>query len=314
MKPGDSPRIGLRWDPRWDPIDLPAIAREAEDLGYDELWTVEDCFSAGGMTSTAFALAATERITVGLGLLPAAVRNPAIAAMELAVLARLYPDRFIPVFGHGVEGWMRQIDARPSNRLTVLEETVTAIRSLLAGERLNTQGEHVRFDDVVLEFPPVEPPPVLVGTTGPKGLAMAGRVADGIVVVEAACPAAVEWARAAAGPDPGHVVVYSFLSIDDDDASGVAAIRPQLETWMTSGLFPDMAEQAGLGRDGSGRFSDETIQSIAAAGTAESCRRTVQGLWDAGADSVVLFPRLGDGVGQMRRFAEEVLPALRSQV
>ncbi|MFV0408044.1 MAG: LLM class flavin-dependent oxidoreductase [Propioniciclava sp.] len=310
MKSGEAPRIGLRWDPRWDPSNLSAIAQEVEALGYDEFWTVEDCFSAGGMTLTALALAATEKIVVGLGLLPASVRNPAIAAMELAVLSRLFPGRFVPALGHGVDGWMRQINDRPANRMAVLEETVTAIRSLLGGETLNTQGTHVKFDDVVLEFPPSEPPPVLVGTTGPKGLAMAGRAADGILVVEAACPAAVQWARATAGPDPGHVVVYAFLSIDDDDASGVAAIRPQLEAWMTSGLFPDMAEQAGLGRDGSGVFSDEAIQLMAAAGTAESCEQTVRGLWEAGADSVVLFPRLGEGVEQMRRFSEEVLPRL----
>jgi alkanesulfonate monooxygenase SsuD/methylene tetrahydromethanopterin reductase-like flavin-dependent oxidoreductase (luciferase family) len=305
-------RIGLRWDPRWDPLDLGSIAREAEELGYDELWTVEDFPSAGGMTSTALALAATEEITVGLGLLPAIARNPVIAAMELAVLARVFSGRFVPALGHGVEGWMQQIGARPPNRLTVLEETVSTIRALLAGETLNTKGKHVSLDDVTLEFPPAEPPPVLIGSTGPRGLEMAGRAADGILVVEAACPAAVEWARETAGPDPGHVVVYAFLSIDDEDAAGVAAIRPQLETWMTSGLFPDMAEQAGLRRDGSGPFTDEVIQTIAAAGTPESCERAVRGLWEAGADSVVLFPRLGDGIRQMRRFGREVLPRLSS--
>ncbi len=307
-------QIGLRWDPRWDPADLPAIAREAEQLGYDELWTVEDCFSAGGMTSTALALSSTEEITIGLGLLPAIVRNPAIAAMELAVLSRLYPGRFVPAFGHGVEEWMLQIGARPENRLTVLEETVTAVRALLAGETLSTSGKHVQFDNVVLEHPPVKPPPVLIGTTGPRGLELAGRVADGIIVVEVAGPPALEWARNQAGPDPGRVVVYAFLSIDDDDASGVAAIRPQVEAWMKSGAFPDMAEQAGIGRDGSGEISDELIQSMAAAGTAASCKRTVEELWGAGADTVVLLPRAGDGEAQMRRFGEEVLPEMGTRL
>jgi 5,10-methylenetetrahydromethanopterin reductase len=307
------PRVGLRWDPRWDPLDLPDIARAAEQLGYDELWTVEDCFSAGGPTSTALALAATQRIEVGLGLLPAIVRNPAIAAMELAVLARMYPGRFVAAFGHGVEEWMLQIGARPANRLTVLEETVGAVRALLAGETLNVEGRHVRLRDVVLEHPPEQPPPVLIGTTGPRGLGLAGRIADGIIVVEVACPTAIAWARslAAAAGGPGRVVVYAFLSIDDHDDAGIAAIRPQIETWMRSGAFPDMAEQAGLGRDGLGTLDDETLQSMAIAGAPESCARTVRGLWEAGADSVVLLPRLDEGVAQMRRFGEEVLPGLR---
>ncbi len=305
-------RVGLRWDPRWDPLELPEIARAAERLGYQELWTVEDCFSAGGLTSTALALAATERIVVGLGLLPASVRNPAIAAMELAVLARAFPGRFVPAFGHGVEEWMLQIGVRPANRLTALEETVSAIRALLAGQTLNVEGEYVRLRDVVLEHPPPEPPPLLIGTTGPRGLELAGRVADGIIVVEVACPDAVAWARSLAGAERGggRVVVYAFLSIDDDDAGGIARIRPQVEAWMCSGAFPDMAERAGLGRDGSGELGDEMLQSMAVAGAADSCARTIRGLWEAGADSVVLLPRLGDGLAQMRRFGEEVLPGL----
>ena len=309
--PGGAPRVGLRWDPRWDPVDLPRIARSAEELGYDELWTVEDCFSGGGLTATAIALAATEEIEVGLGLLPAVVRNPAIAAMELAVLARLYPGRFLAAFGHGVDVWMEQIGDRPPNRMPVLEETVEVVRALLRGEELTVDLRTVHLDKVVLEHPPAEPPPILIGTTGPRGLALAGRAADGIVLVETACPAAVEWARAAAAPDPGRVIAYCFLSIDDDDAAGIAAIRPQIEAWMTSGAFPDMAEQAGLGRDGTGPLSDAVLQTIAAAGDPDSCRRTIEGLWAAGADSVVLLPRAGDGITQFESFGREVLPALR---
>ncbi|MBS1878445.1 MAG: LLM class flavin-dependent oxidoreductase [Actinobacteria bacterium] len=309
--PGQRPRVGLRWDPRWDPLELPEIAQTAEQLGYDELWTVEDCFSAGGLTSTALALAATEQIEVGLGLLPAIVRNPAIAAMELAVLGRAYPGRFLVAFGHGVSDWMQQIGARPANRMPVLEETVEVVRALLRGETLTVVGNHVELHDVVLEHPPAEPPPILIGTTGPRGLELAGRAADGIIVVEVACPAAVEWARATAGPDPGRVIVYCFLSLDDDDAAGIAAIRPQVEAWMKSGAFPDMAERAGIGRDGSGPLSDDLLQTIAAAGSPASCRRTIEGLWAAGADSVVLLPRQGDGIAQYERFGREVLPALR---
>ena len=77
---------------------------------------------------------------VAIGLLPAAMRNPALAAMEIAGLARLHPGRFAAAFGHGVEPWMRQIDARPANRLAALEETVAAVRALLAGESLTVHG------------------------------------------------------------------------------------------------------------------------------------------------------------------------------
>ena len=80
------------------PRDLPAhlfrtYAQRAETLGFDELWVVEDCFFRGGVAQAAAALAMTERIRLGIGILPAAVRNAAFTAMEAATLAELFPGR-----------------------------------------------------------------------------------------------------------------------------------------------------------------------------------------------------------------------------
>jgi 5,10-methylenetetrahydromethanopterin reductase len=77
-------------------------------LGFDELWVAADCFMHGGLTAAATALATTERLLVGLGLLPAYTRNPVTVAIELATLANLHPRRFRAAFGHGVESWMRR--------------------------------------------------------------------------------------------------------------------------------------------------------------------------------------------------------------
>lgn len=138
----------------------------------------------GGLTAAATALALTERITVGTGLLPAAVRNPAIAAMEIATLALLHPGRVQVAFGHGVEAWMRQIGARPRDRLVALEEVVRTTRALLHDEAVDSEGRFVTLRDVRLEQPPVTPPEILVGTTGERGIEIAARAADGLVVAE----------------------------------------------------------------------------------------------------------------------------------
>lgn len=125
--PAVRPELGVTYRPEWPPEGLPQVAREVEELGFDSFWVVEDCFFAGGLTLAAVALGATGGLKVGIGLLPTMVRNPAIAAMELAGLARLYPGRLTVAFGHGVESWMRQIDARPKDRLAALTEAVGAI-------------------------------------------------------------------------------------------------------------------------------------------------------------------------------------------
>jgi 5,10-methylenetetrahydromethanopterin reductase len=301
-------RIGVMFRPEWPPEELPAFARGAEEDGFAELWLVEDCFLAGGPTMAATALAATTRIGVGIGLMPAALRNPALTAMEIAGLARLHPGRFTAVFGHGVEPWMRKIDARPPDRLAALEETVSAVRALLAGETVSVQGRHVHLDGVRLGHPPAAPPPILIGTTGPRGLAAAGRSADGILLAEGAVPEAVRWARAQGGG--GTTVVYAWMSIDDDRSAAAAALRPSVEGWLQMGLYPALRAYAGLGEEATGDLEDDRLRALAVAGDARDCARAIAELWAAGADSVVLVPRHDDRAEQVARFTAEVRPLL----
>jgi 5,10-methylenetetrahydromethanopterin reductase len=117
------PALGVIFHPTYPLDSLIDYAQRAEAAGFDELWLWEDCFWAGALTSAAVALASTKRIRVGIGIMPATVRNPLFAAMEFATLAGLYPGRFIPGFGHGVSAWMTQIGAAPKSSLAALEET-----------------------------------------------------------------------------------------------------------------------------------------------------------------------------------------------
>ena len=142
------------------PRDLPAdqfrpYAQRAEALGFDELWVVEDCFFRGGIAQAAAALAMTERIRVGIGILPAAVRNAAFTAMEAATLAELFPGRVDIGIGHGMPGWMRQVGAWPASPLTMLERAPgRGAVPLLRGGAVDADGRYVTLDGVELNTPP----------------------------------------------------------------------------------------------------------------------------------------------------------------
>ena len=301
-------RLGVLFRPEWPPEDLPAFARRAEDDGFAELWLVEDCFLAGGLTMAATALASTRELVVGIGLLPVALRNPALAAMEIAGLARVHPGRLVVAFGHGVEPWMRQIGARPPDRLAALDETVSAVRALLAGDEVTMHGRHVQLDGVRLAHAPAAPPPILIGTTGPRGLAAAGRSADGILLPEGAVPEAVRWARTTAGA-PETTAVYAWLSLDDDRAAAATALQPDVAAWRRYGLYATLSEQAGIGDDAEALEGDR-LRSLAVAGDARDCARAIAELWAAGADSIVLLPRSDARDEQLARFNAEVRPLL----
>lgn len=308
--------IGVTFRPEWPPEQLPAFAVETERLGYDELWVVEDCFFAGGLTLAAVALTATSRIRVGVGLLPTAVRNPAIAAMELAALANVHPGRLDVAFGHGVESWMRQIDARPRNRVRVLEETVRVVTDLVAGRSVSMSGELASLTDVALHHPPQRPPRILVGTTGRRGLEIAARHSDGILLPQGATAAAIRWARSittAANP-PSTTAVYAWVWIDDDPAVARAALRPELVRWRANARYPELARRApetiGETTAQGDEDLDAALEEMALVGDPADCAAAVHRLADAGANSVVLRPSVAQGLAHVRRFAADVLPLL----
>jgi alkanesulfonate monooxygenase SsuD/methylene tetrahydromethanopterin reductase-like flavin-dependent oxidoreductase (luciferase family) len=198
---------GVVFTPQNPPERLRAAVEAAEAAGVDELWLWEDCFLEGGLTTAAAALAWSERITVGIGLLPVPFRNPALAAMELATLARLFPGRLTVALGHGVQDWMRQVGAAVDSPMTLLREHTTAVRALLAGETVDVRGRYVQLDQVTLDWPPAEPPTLLVGARGPKTVALAGEVSDGVLLDTVTELDVVRRARKLVGDK--HVAVYT---------------------------------------------------------------------------------------------------------
>lgn len=306
-------RTGVVYPALADPGGLPAFAVRVEELGFDTLWLIEDCFLSGGLTMAATALTVTESIGVGVGLLPAPVRNPAIAAMEFATLARMHPGRFEATLGHGVAEWMAQIGALPARRLAALGETAAAIRKLLAGETVTMSGSHVQLTEVSLEHAPLVPPPVLIGTTGPKGLAAAGRHADGILLPEGCGPAFVEWALGQMSTTPApRCVVYSWFSIDDDQARAQRRLMPAIDHWLEWDLFPHprrvarVADPPPPGDPARLALTD----AIGICGDREMCAEAVRRLAAAGADTIVLAPQGDEIESQLGRFAREVMPVL----
>jgi alkanesulfonate monooxygenase SsuD/methylene tetrahydromethanopterin reductase-like flavin-dependent oxidoreductase (luciferase family) len=221
--------LGVVFRPQLPPERLRSVAEAAEAAGIAQLWLWEDSFFEGGIASASAALAWTSRLQVGIGLLPVPLRNPALTAMEIATVERLFPGRFLPGLGHGVLEWMAQAGAAVASPMTLLREYTAAVRALLAGERVSTAGRYVRLDDVALDWPPHSPPPVLVGARGPKTVRLAGELGDGLLLDSSATLDAVRAARAAVDEvraDRPFQVVLNLL-VDDLGAVSdqVAAAR-----------------------------------------------------------------------------------------
>ena len=284
--------LGAVFRPQLPPERLRDVARLADEAGLEELWLWEDCFLEGGVSTAAAALAWTERVRVGIGLLPVALRNVAVTAMEAASLERMFPGRAILTVGHGVQDWMGQVGARAASPLTLLGEQLDALRALLRGERLNVRGRYVQLDDVGLDWPPATAPAVLAGATGPRTLRLSGAKADGTLLPASTSPDGVRQARRLieegreeAGRSGPHKVVVYLLAATGADAG--ARLRAEL---VAEGL--------------------ESAPDVGVAGDAGAVAKAVQRLAEAGADTVVLQPTADepDPEGFVRFVAQEVRP------
>ena len=303
------------------PERIAVAAAVAEAAGFDEVWLGEDFFESGGIAAASLALGATTRVTVGLGVLSAPVRHPALLAMELAALGRAHPGRFIAGIGLGDPGPLGVIGRMPDSPLGAIREIVTTVRALL-------RGEEVRGPGGAFALAHATGVPIHVGAMGPRALRLAGEVGEGTVLSTGAGPAYVEWARrrmaeGRGGDLTGHrVTALAFISVAATTTAARDAIRAPLSGLLARPVFGPMLRYSGLGEAADAAVAGGAdaldralgpgwVEAFAVVGDPPACVEQVHALHRAGADAVVLCP-WGDAPDCAGLTIREVLPALHS--
>ncbi len=172
-------RVGVLLGGTDAPETIPATARLAEELGFDEVWVSEDLFYSAGLSTAVAVLGSTSRIRVGTGIVSIMTRAPALLALEIATIARLYPGRFIPGIGLGLPAWLEQMGVRPRSLGRALREVVDALHKLLGGEQLTVNGDVVCLEGVRLEYPIGTGVELPIGVAGPSYWSWRARSARG---------------------------------------------------------------------------------------------------------------------------------------
>ena len=205
-------------------------ARAAERAGLGSLWVIEDYFHPGAYTLAAASAAVTGRIAIGLGVVNPYTRHPALVAMETAALAGIAPGRVVLGLGSSNRKWIEaQMAIGFKTPLRGLREGVEIVRRMLDGQRVTYTGEVFSVHDVALETPPAVRVPILLGVKGPRALALAAEIADGVHCSILASPAHVRRVRATtAAREDFTVIAYVPVAVADDGAQARAWVRPPL--------------------------------------------------------------------------------------
>jgi probable F420-dependent oxidoreductase len=311
------------------PPDLPAcqrVARLAEELGYESLW-IADVGGPDPFVVAAAAAAVTSRVRIGTAVIPAYTRTPPVIAGAAASCNELAPGRFVLGIGASSENIVQAWSGIPFRRpLARVRETVTLVRSILAGEKTSFEGRSIRSHGYRLLMKTPSPPiPIHVGALMPPMLRVAGEVGDGVTLnmmpVEAV-PRMLEIARDAArdaGRDPAalEVVARFQVCVTDDKSQARAILRSFFGPYFATSVYNRFVAWCGFEGEASeilagwqgkdrGRVAaavtDEMIDRIAIIGGAEECRERIAAFREAGVTTPMVAPFFPDDAVTRRTF------------
>lgn len=300
---------------QWGLAELHALWGAADELGYRAAFTNDHLLPLhpgerpgsthtgrrtgpqwdGWMTAAVLA-GSTSRLQVGVLASGVTYRHPVTLASLAVTLDHATNGRAVLGVGAGWHAEEHMAFGFPfppmATRVQLLDETLAAFRMLCAsaGERVTWSGAHVRLAGAVFDLSPMRQVPVLVGGSGPRVLAVAGRHADVLNAFAApsewpALHVRVDAAALAAGRAPCAVERTGFVGADLTGDIGLAA-ELVARTARTRSVPVDDARRRVLAGD------DEQLADV------------LRSYADAGVSMLVVSPQAGAVPDQLARLAE----------
>lgn len=197
------------------------LARRAEALGFDSVWLSEDPDGWDAFAALTLLARETDRVRLGTGVTNPYLRSPNLIAASVATLDWASGGRAFLGLGRGQAEWYRGAFGMEAGRpLDRLRETVDLLRQWWRPPHVATGGREAVSRGWRRSFGPLSAPPIYLAATGPRTLALAGEIADGVRINELASVAYLEEAigtvrRAArdAGRDLDALRVFYHPSI-----------------------------------------------------------------------------------------------------
>jgi probable F420-dependent oxidoreductase len=247
----DPPR-GLRWGlsvpfPGVPLADHPRIYRQAEALGYDDLWSGETPNGADGFTPLALAAPVTGRMRLVTGIVNPFTRGPAVLAQTAAALQEASAGRFVLGLGASSNVTVERFNGMPFDRpLSKMRDAVAALRPVLSvpPER--------GFGGLRLERPVAQPVPIVLAALRGRMLALAAEVADGAFsnfLPLSGLPqvaGALREAERAHGRGP-HELACRFFIVPVGEEQGMALVRPMFADYGSVPVYADFFRWLGFG-------------------------------------------------------------------
>lgn len=287
-------------------------SRRVEELGYEGLFIADSQMTClDPFQALAVCAGQTKRIRLGTAVTNIVYRDPTVMASSAATLNEISNGRAVlglgtgdgPVYGLG----------RKATPMAKFEEGVKAIRELVQGRPIAVPtGKNVPLR--IGKFPV----PIYLSVEGPRGLQVAGRVADGVILGNGFDLRVLQWAReliakgareAGRSPSDIDIMAAGMIYVDKDGDLARASVRSRLANrahhnfrFTLETVPPE--ELAGVKRFIEGfditkpleergdpdLVTDYLAQRFSIAGTPEECVARIKKLEEAGVRCLMITP------------------------
>jgi probable F420-dependent oxidoreductase len=311
-----------------------ARATLLDELGFDIGMIGHHRFVSGNPSAVFTLLAAvaarTDRIMLGTGVLVLPAYHPLDIAEQVGTLDQVSNGRAFLGVGAGYRpNEIAATGREPKDRGSIMTESLEVLDAVWGNETASFHGKHFQFDDVTIQPRPVQPHPlIIVGTKAKVGARRAGRLADGILgglvqTVDEYRPTIDLYTETAQANDrAARLWLQRSVCIADS--------RAELEDTWLAGFLENRRGKLALGPglaasaldfailDGRTPTLEEAAAGCAIIGSADEVIEQIRELErQVEIDALVVNHHWSTGDNariehQLRRFADEVLPAFRA--
>lgn len=325
-----------------------ALAQAAEHAGFDQFWVSDDLFLRSAPVILAAVAQATTRIEVGSCIFNPYTIHPAEIAMLAATMDELSGNRFNLGLAAGAGEFLKWVGIEQAKPISMMRETITAIRALLRGERVTFSGVHLRWtNEAYLRFRAPRVTPIYLGAMSEGMLRLAGETCDGVLPLLfppehylTVRPVVEEGMRKrvpSPGPSPKGRGEKAFdfaaciwVSLDEDRQAARRVLAHKI-AYYGHALSPMIYERLGVTRedfrpiehalmverdeDKAAAMVNDRMLRIGVVGDAGDLIGRLQPLVDAGARHISFGPPLGpEPFKVIELLGRKVLPRLRSSL
>ena len=316
---------------------LVELMQLAEQQGFEYGWTYDShILWQDSYPLLTLAAVNTSRLKLGHCVTNPGIREPTVTASAYATLHDISGGRMVMGIGRG-DSSRRVVGLQPV-KVAEFERACRMIKDLMNGRRVDWNGRELE-----LTWAKGRPEiPMYVAGYGPRALAVAGRVGDG-VIIQLADPVIIQWimdtARRAAqeagrDPDALECIVCAPSHISDDLADARDQVRwfpamvsnhvmdlierygeeseipKDLTEYVKARKFYDYKEHSRVGAAHGSFVTDEICDRFCVLGTAEDATRKLRELASVGVDQFNIYLMTHGQERTLETFGKEIIPQL----